>query len=340
MLVPSIVVRGAGDDETAKINEIKLQPQIYIFGESTAPTLNEAERYARISLNENINVWLSNECGISDGNRYIAIADRKKMEINTKRGENYYRVLYYVRKTEIYPLHGDETVIVDGKPVDDLATEGTVISEVPSQESRHYVDYNPHNETDISSFAETDEPLSEPEEAVSVTVQEKGIEYYGIKRNMSAELVEEVIEEDPIVVDPEIELIEEAPEVEPVAEDSEIESEPVLTQKTDFMVNESQQNTDCQVPISDILGITLFNQFKQLCYNLKASGCLASFGKFQNMLLDKTAYVMVYDKSGKIVAHLLYDGDGGYSDIQSHSSKDIKYYSGCGAVWIRIKGMK
>ena len=82
-----------------QINSIKKSSQ-YLYGEVTAPTLEEAKNLAQESLYEKINEWVATKKKLQDG-RNIVVNNKKEIygEVSLPRG-NMFRSFIYVKKSD------------------------------------------------------------------------------------------------------------------------------------------------------------------------------------------------------------------------------------------------
>jgi len=92
-----------------QINSIKKSSQ-YLYGEVTAPTLEEAKNLAQESLYEKINEWVATKKKLQDG-RNIVVNNKKEIygEVSLPRG-NMFRSFIYVKKSDIIATDNTEVI--------------------------------------------------------------------------------------------------------------------------------------------------------------------------------------------------------------------------------------
>ena len=81
-----------------------------------------------------------------------------------------------------------------------------------------------------------------------------------------------------------------------------------------------------------MLGIRTFDDIEQFVKQ-NSNG---KMGKYKTLPTAGTFYVFVYNRSGEVVSHLLYN-DGSWLNILNGNADDIKNYPGCGAIWFQKK---
>lgn len=61
-----------------------------------------------------------------------------------------------------------------------------------------------------------------------------------------------------------------------------------------------------------------------------------SMGKYKTMPNEGCCYIFVYNRSGEVVSHLLFN-NGSWTNIRTGKADNIKNYPGCGAIWFQKK---
>ena len=91
------------------INNIK-KSSLYLYGEVTAPTLEEAKSLAQESLYEKINEWVATKKKLQNGNN-IVVNNKKEIygEVSLPRG-NMFRSFIYVKKSDIIATDNTEVI--------------------------------------------------------------------------------------------------------------------------------------------------------------------------------------------------------------------------------------
>ncbi len=92
-----------------KINGIK-KSSLYLYGEVTAPTLEEAKSLAQESLYEQINEWVAQKKKLQNS-RNIVVNNKTEIfsEVSLPRG-NMYRSFIYVKKSDIIAADNSEVI--------------------------------------------------------------------------------------------------------------------------------------------------------------------------------------------------------------------------------------
>ena len=137
-------------------------------------------------------------------------------------------------------------------------------------------------------------------------------------------------------------------EIMPVAEESDV----VVIQlspkdvKSSPNVNNAYDTSDTQdyeepkVSLTSdeqrIIKINSFYDIEPFINELKGKNKLNGYGKYATMPVSDDCHILVYNKSGSIVASLRKE-DGVQINLKTLEEDDVKNYKNCGAIWLQIK---
>ncbi len=145
----------------------------------------------------------------------------------------------------------------------------------------------------------------------------------------------------PVVAEKESEPVVEV-KSEPVFE---VESEPVhtsvpmipeLDDSSSFENSEATASTPLTMREKELIVIDRFAMIEGYVKEKRASGALVGYGKYETMPRDKECYLLVYDRSGIIAAHLHCNGKV-CTNLITGEADQISNYKGCGAFWLQFK---
>ena len=116
------------DEVKAQINDIKKKTNIYLYGESTAATPQDAQDQAEQILYDEINKWAATKKKLQGTSDYL-INNKTSMvsSLATTRG-NMYRCLMYVKKDDIQKANNAD-IVGNTRPVQ---TEGETPAQQPA----------------------------------------------------------------------------------------------------------------------------------------------------------------------------------------------------------------
>lgn len=107
----SLGVITAQESANQQINEIKRQPDIYLFAESTSEHWSDAQDNARFLLCMEVESWVKSMGRQDSSSGYVAKAKNMIFELKSMRGERY-RAFMYLKKADLMPYTADENVMV------------------------------------------------------------------------------------------------------------------------------------------------------------------------------------------------------------------------------------
>lgn len=111
MLLMALITVSAQENKEIKkqINNIK-KNYLYLYGEATAPTLEEAKGLAQDILYERINEWVAKKKKLQNS-RHIVVNNKTEIlsEVSLPRG-NMQRSFIYVKKSDIIPADNTEVI--------------------------------------------------------------------------------------------------------------------------------------------------------------------------------------------------------------------------------------
>lgn len=141
-----------------QINSIKKDTETYIYGESTAPTENEATATAEEILYDEVNKWAQgNKARLNAASRYLKIT--KLSILKTPRG-NMMRCLCYVRKADLEK-------VTEGAMVTPAAERKTQTTTSPAQKAV-YPDFI-REVAGISDYPKLDMRLTQAKQQGTIT---------------------------------------------------------------------------------------------------------------------------------------------------------------------------
>lgn len=85
-----------------------------------------------------------------------------------------------------------------------------------------------------------------------------------------------------------------------------------------------------------MLQVKQANQINEFIRGMQAENRIASFGKYNELPIDKDCYLFIYDKEGNLPARL-HKKNGTYFNMDTETLDDIANYKGCGAFWFILR---
>lgn len=107
----SLGIVSAQESANQQINEIKRQPDLYLFAESTSEHWSDAQDNAKFLLCMEVESWVKSMGRQDSVSGYVAKAKNMIFELKSMRGERY-RAFMYLKKTDLMPYTADENVMV------------------------------------------------------------------------------------------------------------------------------------------------------------------------------------------------------------------------------------
>lgn len=142
------------------------------------------------------------------------------------------------------------------------------------------------------------------------------------------------VEIEPIQNNPPIDVKEPEPPVKTVTV-PENTKQPAVTDTAKTVTPAPVEPAKTKTEEDLMLEVTAFGQIKEYILSLKDKGKLLDYGKYST-LPEGPFYAFIYTTEGKIKAVIRNDIKGQYN-LATGQKDDMKQYSGCGAIWFRMK---
>lgn len=118
-------------------------------------------------------------------------------------------------------------------------------------------------------------------------------------------------------------VVEPSPKAEQKAEETRVVSQCVLKRP----LNSFERG---------LFRITAAQEAQSYVKGLSNDGILSSMGMYKDRPLDKSHYLVIYDKSYSVRSIMFYDGQQLY-DLKTLKCDDLSSFKGCGGIWFVLK---